>query len=145
MTNKLKNVSISEMLAEIKRRNEVLAELEVQRDRLTKELAVVEQKMSALSATSGAVVKSEKKAAKVKKTTKGKAKRASRKGGAKSLAAVMKQVMSKDKASSLAEIESAVLKTGYKTKSARFRTIIMQTLSKDGGFKRVARGQYSLK
>ena len=46
---------------------------------------------------------------------------------------------------SVTEIAEAVQKAGYKTSSPNFRTIVNQTLLKDGRFKRMGRGQYTAK
>ena len=46
---------------------------------------------------------------------------------------------------SVTEVAEAVQKAGYKTTSPNFRTIVNQTLVKDARFKRVGRGQYTIK
>lgn len=46
---------------------------------------------------------------------------------------------------SVTEVAAAVQKAGYITTSPNFRTIVNQTLIKDSRFKRVGRGQYTVK
>lgn len=46
---------------------------------------------------------------------------------------------------SVTEVSEAVQEAGYKTTSPNFRTIVNQTLIKDPRFKRVGRGQYTVK
>ena len=45
----------------------------------------------------------------------------------------------------LAEITDAVLKSGFKTTSKNFRTMVAIQLGKAKGIKRVSRGQYTAK
>lgn len=53
--------------------------------------------------------------------------------------------MLKDKTMSVTEVAEAVQRAGYQTSSPNFRTIVNQTLINSGRFKRVGRGQYTLK
>lgn len=53
--------------------------------------------------------------------------------------------MLKSTTMSVTEVAEAVQKAGYKTTSPNFRTIVNQTLVKDTRFKRVGRGQYTVK
>ena len=49
------------------------------------------------------------------------------------------------KTMSVTEVAEAVQRQGYRTSSPSFRTIVNQTLINSGKFKRVSRGQYTLK
>ena len=62
-----------------------------------------------------------------------------------SLANKLAEVFNGKKRLSLAETIEAVLAAGYKTKSKNFSTIVGNVLAKDKRFRRVRRGQYSLR
>lgn len=126
--------TMDEMLAEIKRRNRGLSKLNRKRNALLKKIAAIDAEIQALGgkiggSTAGA---SSKRAAKRPRNT-------------VPLADAIHSVMSKDKPMTATDIEKAVTKSGYKTVSASFKTIIFQALAKDKRFKKAARGQYVIK
>lgn len=131
MKNILTKLSLNEIQKEIKRRERRAAALQRKRAAILKKLAAVE---TAISAEGGKIN------AKAGRLTTG----GVRPRNKAPLPDTMVRVMSTTKAMSVAEIESAVLKAGYKTVSSTFRTIIFQTLARDNRFKKKARGQYLL-
>lgn len=53
--------------------------------------------------------------------------------------------MLSERVMTVTEVAAAVQEAGYKTTSPNFRTIVNQTLLKDPRFKRIGRGQYTVK
>jgi len=123
----LTKLSVQEMQNEIKRRKRRLAVLETKRARILKKLTAIDAEIEAEGGTASL------------KTGGGKRPR-----NKQSLPDTMVTVMSKAKPMSVAEIESAVVKAGYKTVSSTFKTIIFQTLARDNRFKKKSRGLYLL-
>lgn len=64
-------------------------------------------------------------------------------GGRVTLASTVASILD-GKEMGIAEIQDAVKKSGYKSKSANFRTLLTLTLSQNDRFARVARGVYKL-
>lgn len=131
MKRTLAKLSVDEMLAEIKRRTSLIKQLNRKRAVLLTKLADVEAEIR----ERGGEVKAVK---------------ASRAGGKRpknteSLPDAMAKVMSKEKTMSVAQIEAAVTKAGYRSTSKTFGTIIFQALAKDKRFKKASRGQYALR
>lgn len=131
MKRALKNLSVDELLSEIKRRNKEINKLNRRRATLLANVVEVEAQIRA----SGGEIKDV---------------RSIRVGGkrpknAMSLPEAMAKVMSKDKTMSVGEIEVAVNKAGYRSTSSTFKTIIFQALAKDKRFKKASRGQYALR
>lgn len=120
------------MLSEIKRRTRLVQKLNQKRDALLHKVALIEEEIR----NSGGEIK--KSGLKIGGVTR-------RPRNEMSLPDAMAQVMSKDKSMSVAEIEDAVTKIGYKSTSSTFKTIIFQALAKDKRFKKASRGQYLLK
>ncbi|MGA1193853.1 MAG: hypothetical protein ACO398_03460 [Kiritimatiellia bacterium] len=132
MNKTLKSLSVDEMLGEIKRRNRLIKKLNDKRAALLHKVAQVEEEIRNCG---GEIKKSG--------LTIGGITRRPR--NEMSLPDAMAQVMSKDKSMSVADIEEAVTKIGYKSTSSTFKTIIFQALAKDKRFKKASRGQYLLK
>lgn len=156
-------MSISELQAELKKRQRVLPGLKKKADKLRKQLATLDAeiemlegagKVTAKKAAKKAVKKTAKKAAKkaakkvtrkVKKVAKKVAKKAKAAAGQPSLADALEGVLkSAGNPMKVGDLVDGVLKAGYKTKSKIFRTIVSQTLSRDKRFKTVKRGVYKV-
>lgn len=125
--------TIDEMMAEIKRRNRMLAKLNRKRTALLKKLAALDAEIAEHGGKPGST-------ARVGTVSSGKRAR-----NKMSLPDAMASVMSKDKPMTASDIEAAVVKNGYVSNSSTFKTIIFQALGKDKRFKKAARGQYVLK
>lgn len=132
MKKTLRKLTIDEMLKEIKRRNQIISKLNRHRAQLLAKIADVEELIRA----SGGEIKN----------------MAIRAGGVgkrprneQSLPDAMASAMSKEKPMSVAQIEAAVTKAGYRSTSSTFKTIIFQALAKDDRFKKASRGLYLLK
>jgi hypothetical protein len=132
---KLAKMSVEELKKEILRRQRVLPKLIADRDALDKKIA----ELQGLGELKAAPKPARKKLAKKRAR---KAMRASRAG---SLSSKLAEVLQGKARMSIAEAMEAVLAAGYKTKSKNFSTIIGMTLSKDKRFRRVRKGQYSLR
>lgn len=132
MNKTLKSLSVDEMLSEIKRRNRLIKKLNDKRNALLHKVAQIEEQIR----DNGGEIK--KSGLKIGGVTR-------RPRNEMPLPDAMAKVMSKEKAMSVAEIEEAVTKIGYKSTSSTFKTIIFQALAKDKRFKKASRGQYLLK
>lgn len=126
------NLSIPQMLAEIRRRRQTLTKLVSRRRKLARQLAAIDQAI----ARSGGLLKSGSAPASAS---------GRRPRNKLTLADAMRQVMSTSKPLSVSQIAAAVTKAGYKSVSKTFKTIIFQTLGRDKRFKKHARGQYVLR
>jgi len=134
MSRALKHLSIDAMIAEIRRRKKLLDQLNRRRSALLKKLFSVETDIKNAGGeitpiSAGAITNGS----------------AARYRNTQSLADAMHACMSRETAMTVAEIEKAVIKYGYRSSSSTFRTIIFQTLGKDKRFKKQSRGQYLLK
>lgn len=133
----LASVSVGELKAEINRRKKRIRTLVSKRNRL---VAQLQQLDSEIEAEGGAEF--------VKMSAMGDGRR--RGGGGRrprneaNLADSMAAVLN-GKTMGVTELSEAVQKAGYRTSSPNFRTIVNQTLIKDKRFKRVERGQYTVK
>jgi hypothetical protein len=132
MRKSLKTLSIDDMLSEIKRRNRLIAKLNKKRSILLVKVAEVEEQ---IRVNGGEIKRVGLRAAGIGK----------RPRNAQSLPDAMADVMNKEKPMSVAQIEEAVTKKGYRSTSSTFKTIIFQALAKDKRFKKVSRGQYALR
>lgn len=141
--SKLSDVTTDELMRELARREKSKGRLLAKRDTLAKQLADIDARLARLGAEGMAAGKAK---APAGKPPRKKARR--RKAGAgrskQSLADMLATVMSKDQVVSIKELAQAVTAAGYKSKSKHFDTIIGQALKKDGRFKKVGRGQYTL-
>ena len=129
---KLSHISVSDMVAEIRRRSRLIARLNRRRTALLAKLAEVEGQIKSRGGEFKSVNLSRQMAGR-------------RPRNAASLVDTMVQAMSKDKPMSVAQIASAVNAKGYRSVSSTFNTIIFQALARDKRFKKVERGLYSLR
>ncbi|HBS29531.1 MAG TPA: hypothetical protein DEB06_08805 [Phycisphaerales bacterium] len=132
-------LSISDMQKEIRRRERMVSghvkKLARRRDKLRGQLLEVETELAKFGAAAGRA---------------GRAARSGAAGGRKrpkndaNLADALAGVL-KNATMSVTEVAAEVQRAGYQTTSPNFRTIVNQTLIKDSRFKRVGRGQYTVK
>lgn len=124
--SRLGNASLDSIRAELDKR---LKELEAERDRLSKELAAVEGEISSFP---GAHVR-------------GRSGPRKRPRNDMNLVDSLKKLLT-NKTLSVTEMTSEVQRSGYRTTSPNFRTIVNQTLiANPKVFKRVSRGMYTSK
>lgn len=133
MNKTLKNLSIDDMLKEIKRRNRLIAKLNRSRATLLAKVAEIDE---AIKANGGEI----KNMGKTRKAPAG-----VRQRNQEALPDVIASVLSKETPLNASQIEEAVIAKGYRSSSTAFKTIIFQALAKDKRFKKAARGQYVLK
>jgi vacuolar-type H+-ATPase subunit D/Vma8 len=120
----LTGLSVAELQAELSRRQRGASALTRKREKLLAKLAEVEAQIDALGGMLG--------------------------GGRRRPKNEMNLVDALAKAldgktMSVTDVAQAVQRQGYRTTSPSFRTIVNQTLINSGKFKRVGRGQYTLK
>lgn len=120
----LTGLSVAELQAELSRRQKGASALNRRRERLLAKLAAVEAQIDAMG---GAI---------------GGARRRPR--NEMSLVEALAKALN-GKTMSVTDVAQAVQRQGYRTSSPSFRTIVNQTLINSGKFKRVGRGQYTLK
>ncbi len=151
----LAGVSLAQLQAELDKRASEIDALHAERGQLVARLAEIDAALGTGSPTktgraaAGGTAKrgrgrpkGSKNVVKKKKTTrKSTGKRPSNK---MNLADSMGKVL-KGKTMGVSELADAVQKAGYKTTAANFRTIVNQTLIRDDRFKKVSRGQYTVK
>ena len=130
----LSGISIASLQAEIQRRTAAAAGLLRKRDRIARQLAAVEAKLQA----AGMAVE----AAPTRRVAGGGGGRRPR--NEMTLVEALAKVLN-GKTMGVSEVADAVQAAGYKTSSPAFRTIVNITLIKSGRFKKVSRGQYTLK
>ena len=126
---RLSDVSYEELQAELRRREKHVEALVRKRDKLAAELAEVEGQIreaggAARTARHGTTRR--------------------RPQNAMNLADALAKLL-RNQTMTVTEIAEAVQKAGYKTSSSNFRIIVNQTLLKDPRFKRVGRGQYTVR
>ncbi|HNB59857.1 MAG TPA: hypothetical protein PK308_06055 [Phycisphaerales bacterium] len=119
----LAGLSVVELQAELSRRQRAAGGLFRKRDRLLAKLREVEAQIDAMGASGGG--------------------RRRPKNDMNLVEALSKAL--DGKTMSVTEVAEAVQRQGYRTSSPSFRTIVNQTLINSGKFKRVSRGQYTLK
>ena len=132
---KLAKMSVEDLKKEILRRQRVLPKLIAKRDALDKKIA----ELQGLGELKAAPKRARKKLAKKRAR---KAMRASRAG---TLPSKLAEVLQGKARMSIAEVTEAVLAAGYKSKSKAFQKIVGMTLAQNKRFKRVRKGQYSLR
>ncbi|MBL1216769.1 MAG: hypothetical protein D8M59_04660 [Planctomycetes bacterium] len=158
---KLSNISTSVLQRELQRRQSTLKSLVSKRSKLAAELASLDGEIDALGGAASPAPAAKpakrrgrprKKVAKkraAKRTTA--ARRGPKPGGKRpknkmTLQDAIVKVLKGGTVLSVTEITGAVKKVGYKTNAENFRTIVNQTLIKNNKvFKKVARGQYTVK
>jgi hypothetical protein len=128
----LKGISLTELQQELRRRQAGASSLIRKRDTLAAKLAKIDAELAGLGIQGGRVAKGAPVA-----------------GGRKrpindmNLVEYLQKVL-KGKTMGVTEAANAVMKAGYKTTAANFRTIVNQTLIKHKTiFKKVQRGQYT--
>lgn len=126
-------LSVSDLIAELNRRQRKLPTLKKLEARL-------ERKLGQVRAEIGALVPGP--AAKAKAAVRRVARRARNKI---KLADAIVKVLVKDIPKSVPQIAEAVQKIGYRSVSKTFHTIIYQTLARDKRVKKAARGKYVLR
>lgn len=139
----LNNVSLQDLLAQLKKHQARLPKLQRKEKKLLKQLAAVQAEIAALG---GAV---QARPASIKGSGK-KPGRPVGKGGKRpknkvKLADAIVAVLSKDKSVTVKDIIAAVKANGYVSTSKTFGTIVYQTLGRDKRVKRAGRGKYQLK
>lgn len=141
------NLSVNDLLAELRRRQKNLPRLRKLAARLEKKLASVREEIAALGGQVFSAVSTGKLVQ--KSGPKSAAKQA---GGRKrprnkmNLADALVSVLEKDKPKSVKTLIADVKAAGYKTTSANFDTIVYQTLSRQKNrIVKVGRGLYKLK
>lgn len=122
----LASVPAALLQAELRRRNRAVSQLVKRREKLVAKLAAVDEQIrqagGALGAGGGIRVRPK---------------------NDMSLADALAKVL-KGKTMGVTEVAEAVLKEGYRSNAANFRTIVNQTLIKNKSmFKKVGRGQYT--
>lgn len=140
-------LSIAELIAELRRRQQKLPRLQRLAARLEKQLAAVRAEIVALG---GAVSIARSAAAAGRKSS---AKSAGASGGLRrrprnkvSLSETLLSVLDKEKPKSVQTIIADVKAAGYKTTSPNFDTIIYQTIAREKKrIEKVGRGLYKLK
>ena len=145
----LVSLSTAELRAEIRRR---LNALETQRHKLLAEVEVIEEEIASVeNIVESPALRGRKKTATKKKRgragvrAKKKTTRRRRPENIMSLVDAMKKALGR-KTMGNKELAKAVKKTGYRSNSANFRSIVNQTLVKNKKvFKRVERGMYAVK
>jgi len=128
-------MSVEDLKKEILRRQRVLPKLIANRDALDKKIAEL-QGLGELKAVPKRARK---------KLAKKRARKAMRADRAGSLPSKLAEVLQGKGRMSIAEVTEAVLAAGYKSKSKAFQKIVGMTLAKDKRFKRVRKGQYTLR
>lgn len=129
----LKGISLTELQQELRRRQAGASTLIRRRDTIAAKLAKVDAELAALGIQGG------------RSSGKGPAIPAGRKRPINDMNLVeYLQKVLKGKTMGVTEAANAVMKAGYKTTAANFRTIVNQTLIKHKTiFKKVQRGQYT--
>lgn len=128
----LTKLSISELRAEIRRRQSGLGRLQRTREKLLTKLASVEREIAERDGDLGGIA------------GRGRGGGRKRPRNETNLIEALRKVLS-GKTMSVTEVAGAVQKAGYRTTSPNFRTIVNQTLLKKQYFKRVGRGKYTAK
>jgi hypothetical protein len=133
-SSSLSGLSISEIQAELRRRQRALPALNRKRSKLLAKIATIDAKIAELGGSVGASPSM--------KSPSG------RRGGGRrpaedSLVTYLQKALS-GKTMGVAEVADAVKAAGYQTNSPNFRTIVNAALiNKKHGFKRASRGQYT--
>ena len=132
-------------MAEVERRRSMVGSLVAQRDDLTSQLEAVNAQIAELESIGGMNGLAPRRGpGRPKGSGKGH-KRRGRGGNAQSLASVLQSVL-RGKTMNVADMAEAALKSGYKSTSKNFKTVVGLTLLKGKNmFKRVSRGQYTSK
>lgn len=128
----LTKVPISALQGELRRRAKGLHALQRKREKLVMQVEEIDAEIRAIGGAIGA--------APGRAPVGGRKRPRNDMNLVEALAALLK-----NKTMSVTEAAEAVQRAGYKTTSSSFRTIVNQTLINSGQFKRVSRGQYTVK
>jgi len=131
---KLSNLSIAQLKQEIARRQKLLPKLIAQRDALSREITELQ----------GLATPEARKAAKPEAAPK-KTRRRHRAKNKVGLADALAVFMKGKKKVAIGEAIEGVLAAGYKTKSRDFRGVVNNMLLSDKRFRKVGRGEFTLK
>ena len=131
-TTSLTGLTNAQLQAELARRQSKVADLERRHRALSRRLAALEAKIRAAGGEVGGTVPGRRSGTRRRATNK------------VSLADALRAIL-KGKPLGVAEAADAVLKSGFKTTSKNFRTMVAIQLGKAKGIKRVSRGQYTAK
>jgi DNA-binding protein H-NS len=150
--SKLAGISTDALEAEIERRQRAMSSVQTKRNQLIAELAKLDTMLASAGIRPAQLAKTGGGASSGPRNGKGKAGRVGRDGrriggrakNSQSLSEALLALL-KDRTMSVVEMVKKVQEAGYKTTSPNFRTIVNQTLIKDGRFKRVGRGEYTAK
>lgn len=118
----LGTISTDELAREMVRRQRETDRLRRRRDKLQQQLIELNQELASLGALTGGAGRT-------------------RARNSQSLADALVGVL-KNRVMSVTDAADAVIKSGYTSTSANFRTIVNQTLIKDDRFQNVERGKY---
>lgn len=129
---KLASVSLEELKREILHRQKALPRLIAQRDELDRQIAELQGLGSAKAVAA-------RKGPSRKRATMAMSRR-----GKTSLVGMLTEILKSKAKVSISEAMQALTRSGYKSKSKNFRTIVSVALAKDERFKRVGRGLYAL-
>jgi len=124
--SQLDQVSIEDLQSEIRRRERQLKALERRREKLVEQLEMIDEE---IRIAGGAMASIEGR---------------KRPRNEQNLADALVELLS-DQTLNVTRIAEEVQRSGYRTTSPNFRTIVNQTLIKDKRFERVGRGQYTAK
>lgn len=125
-------ISVMDLQRELARRQRAAGSLMKKRDRLASKLEALDTQIAALGATAG-----------LRRGATGGGLRRRPKNDSNLVEALQKLL--DNKTMGVTDITEAVQRAGYQTTSPSFRTIVNQTLINSGKFKRVSRGQYTVK
>jgi len=138
-------LTVSQLMAEVERRRSMVGLLAARRDDLTSQLDAVNAQIAELESIGGMNGLAPRRGPGRPKGS-GKHRRGrKRQSNEKSLATVLQSVL-RGKTMNVADMAEAAVKSGYKSTSKNFKTIVGLTLLKSKKmFKRVSRGQYTAK
>ncbi len=128
MPRALVSVSYQDLVSEMRRRQRSVGALESRRDKLLKKLRHIEGLIESMGGSGGRA-----------RSVSG-----SRAKNSMTLTETLEKVLA-SKTLSVTDAADAVKKAGYRTSSNSFRTQVNIALIKSGKFKRVGRGQYTVK
>ena len=137
-----RTLSTDALHAEIARREKGAKKLNIQRDRLLKQLEKIDDKLALLQRGSGRRPGRVTRRGSSRRTTRGKTGTRRRGRNKVPLTDAIASAMDKGAVVSPKEAAALVKANGYKTTSKTFNIQVSQALTKDKRFKRVGRGQY---
>jgi len=141
-------LTVAQLMAEVDRRRSTVGALVAQRDDLTSQLQAIDAEIADLESIGGMAngVAPRRGPGRPKGSGKGHKRRGrgrKRQSNEQSLASVLQSVL-RGKTMNVADMAEAALKSGYKSTSKNFKTVVGLTLLKGKKmFKRVSRGQYT--